>query len=118
MSHVETASDSRRSGRVRVRLPVSYGVGTTDRHDYAESISAGGLYINTNDVLKVGTRLLLRIEFPERVVCHRGEVTWAIRVPEHLRDHMVCGMGVSFIDPDPQWSEFFRRWLLGRALGA
>jgi hypothetical protein len=65
-------------------------------------------------VFKVGTRLVVRIEFPERAVCHRGEVTWAIRVPEHLRDQMVCGMGISFIDPDPQWPLFFREWVTGR----
>lgn len=67
--------------------------------------------INTNDVLEVGTRLIVRIEFPERAVRHRAEVTWAIRVPEHLRKQMVCGMGLSFIDPDPQWPEFFALWM-------
>jgi len=110
MSQATIADGARRHDRVRTRLRVIYGTGAEECSSLAESISEGGLYINTNDVLKVGTRLVLRIEFPEHTVFHRGEVTWAIRVPEHLRDQMVCGMGVSFIDPDPQWPEFFRTW--------
>lgn len=111
MNQVDVAPSARRHDRVRARLRVGYGVGTIDRQSYAESISEGGLCISTNDVLKVGTRLIVRIEFPERAVCHRAEVTWAIRVPEHLREQMVCGMGLTFIDPDPQWPEFFARWM-------
>jgi len=112
MSQVETAPCARRDERVRARLPVTYGDGAIDRRSFAESISEGGLYVNTNEVFKVGTRLVVRIEFPDRAVCHRAEVTWAIRVPEHLREQMVCGMGLSFIDPDPQWPEFFHRWTI------
>ena len=113
MSQASTASAARAHDRVATRLRVTYGVGAVDSASHAESISEGGLYINTNDVFKVGSRLIVRIEFPERAVCHCAEVTWAIRVPDHLRDQMVCGMGVSFIDPDPQWPEFFRRWQKG-----
>lgn len=105
-----TTACQRRDTRVRTRLRVSYGIGAIDLSGFAESVSLGGLYINTNDVFKVGTRLVLRVEFPDRAVCQRGEVTWAIRVPEHMRDKMVCGMGISFIDPDPQWREFFANW--------
>ena len=99
--------------RVRTHLHVSYGVGSLECTSVAESISPGGVYINTNDVYKVGTRLVLQIEFADRSVCLRGEVTWAIRVPENLKDKMVCGMGVAFVDPDPRWPEFFLRWKEG-----
>ena len=110
MNGLATCISARRHRRIRSRLRLAYGVGVDEHTDYAESISEGGLYVNTNAVLKVGTRLVVRIEFPDRAVCHQAEVTWAIRVPEHLRDQMVCGMGLSFIDPDPQWPEFFARW--------
>lgn len=113
MSPVEIAQRVRQHDRVRSRLPVSYGVSATDSRSHAESISEGGLYINTNEVFKVGTRLIVRIEFPDRAVCHQAEVTWAIQVPEHLREQMVCGMGLTFVDPDPQWPEFFRTWMSG-----
>ncbi len=110
MSQVATCTQSRRHGRVRTRLVIHYGVRTTDHSAFAESISEAGLHIDTNDVFEVGTRLILRVEFPERVICHRGEVTWCIRVPEHMSDSMVCGMGIRFLDPAPRWPEFFRRW--------
>ena len=110
MSQIQTAAPARRHDRVHTRLRVAYGEAAFERVDHAESISEGGLYIDTNEVLRVGTRLIVRIEFPNRTVCHRGEVTWAIRVPEHLQEQMVCGMGVTFIDPDPQWPVFFRNW--------
>jgi len=111
MSLVQTATLCHRSDdRVRARLHVSYGIGMLECSSHVESISPGGVYINTNEVFKVGTRLVMRIEFAERAVCLRGEVTWAIRVPEELKDKMVCGMGVAFIDPDPQWPELFLRW--------
>ena len=111
-----TSACERTDDRVRVRLPVHYGIGTMKWDGHAESISRGGLYIDTNKVFKVGTRVVLRVEFPEGAICHRGEVTWAIQVPELLRDKMVCGMGVSFIDPDPQWHGFFQRWMQSLAL--
>ena len=95
---------------MRVRLWVSYGMDSIDSAGCAESVSEGGVHINTSELLGVGTRLVLRIEFPDRAVLQRGEVTWAIRVPEHLRDEMVCGMGIRFIDPDTEWLEFFRSW--------
>jgi Tfp pilus assembly protein PilZ len=111
MSFVPTASPCLRSDdRVRTRLRVSYGLDALECSSFVESISPGGVYINTNEVFKVGTRLALRIEFGERAVCLQGEVTWAIRVPEGLKDRMVCGMGVAFIDPDPQWPELFLTW--------
>ena len=76
----------------------------------AEDISEGGLHVNTRDVLETGTRLALRIELPDRTVVRQGEVMWAIRIPEHRPDGMVCGMGIRFLDADPDWLEFFRAW--------
>jgi Tfp pilus assembly protein PilZ len=110
MIPLRTTIGARRHDRIRTRLKVRFGVGNTDREELCQSISEGGLYIGTNDVYKVGTRLTVKVELPEGTVCHRGEVVWAIKVPEHLRDSMVCGMGISFIDPDPEWPAFFRRW--------
>jgi Tfp pilus assembly protein PilZ len=107
---VATATCQRRGERFRTRLPVSYGPGDFDCESFAESISPGGLHIHTNEVFKVGTRLVMRVEFPEKTVCLQGEVTWAIRVPDQLQETMVCGMGISFIDPSPEWQALFERW--------
>jgi uncharacterized protein (TIGR02266 family) len=102
--------------RIRVRLPVHYGASGEERSAFAENISEGGMYINTNEVYRVGDRLNLRIEFPEGTLQKRGEVVWAIRAPEHQRDALMCGMGISFADGDPAWPSFFRRWRDGLRL--
>ena len=107
---IQTATSIRRHERVRARLNVFYGIGAPEFEAMAESISIGGVFLNTNNVLKVGSRVIVQIKFPERSVCHCGEVTWAIRVPEHQRESLVCGMGISFVDPDPSWATFFKAW--------
>lgn len=108
-----TTRTLRQHERIRTRLRVFYGMGTPEFEATAESISVGGVFLNTNNVLKVGSRLVVQIDFPDRSVCLCGEVTWAIRVPEHQRETMVCGMGVTFIDPDPSWRTFFESWRAG-----
>jgi hypothetical protein len=100
----------RRSERVRVRLPVRYGPGSVEREGFADSISEGGLYINTNRIYKVGTSLLVEIDFPGRTFYHQGEVVWAIAVPEHQRSALICGIGIGFTRPDPAWPGYFREW--------
>lgn len=112
MARTETLN-RRRHDRVPARLTVGYGPSSVQRQGDVESISEGGMYINTNDVYKVGTRLVLHIAFPERTVTQFGEVVWAIRVPEHMRQSMICGMGIRFINPDPNWPTWFRSWKLG-----
>jgi uncharacterized protein (TIGR02266 family) len=100
-----------RSGRVKTRLRVAYGVHEPEFVGYADNVSKSGLYINTNRVFKNGTRLNLEVEFPQRAVRLVGEVVWAIRVPEHERSSMVCGMGVQFVAPGAWWTPFFREWI-------
>ena len=107
---VATVAVDARHERVSARLRVSYGVAKAEFVGYADNVSETGLYINTNRVFKNGTRLVLEIEFPERTVPLVGEVVWAIRVPEHERSSMVCGMGVQFVRPEAWWPEFFGAW--------
>lgn len=104
------ATDARWTDRVQTRLRVRYGNGRAECEDSASNISEGGMFIETNQVFPVGTRLILYIEFPRRTIQQWGEVTWAIRIPEHLRGSMVCGMGISFVDSEPSWPKFFRDW--------
>ncbi len=103
-------SMDREASRIATRLTVRFGMGRTERTGYAENVSEGGIYINTNEPYRVSDRVLLRIEFPERTLVRRGEIVWAIRVPDHQRESMICGMGISFIDHHADWPEFFQRW--------
>ena len=110
MAQPERASDRRFHERVQHKVPVHYGVGLVEREGWADTISEGGLFINTNQIYKAGTRIVMQIAFPERARTQLGEVVWAVQVPDHLRGQMVCGMGVRFLNIDAEWPAFFRRW--------
>lgn len=98
--------DARRHKRVPARLPVAFGVETLDHRAVAENISLGGVYLNTSEILTSGTRITMKIEFPQGPVWHRGEVVWAIAAPKYGQ-HTVCGMGVRFFDATPEWLVLF-----------
>ena len=110
MSTKISAAERRRGRRLASRLAVHFGTGSCDHRAHAENISETGLYINTNRVFPVGTQLLIQVEFPECAVFRRAQVVWAIRVPEHMQEDMICGMGVEFIGKDAEWQNAFRRW--------
>lgn len=103
-------TNRRRRERVDASLGVRFGLAALDREAVAGNVSEGGLYIRTNQVFHVGTRLQLAIEFPRRVVRCAGEVMWAITVPEHQCRTLVHGMGIQFVDTEPEWKVFFERW--------
>ena len=106
-------SERRKLERVTASLPVRFGVSSTDRSGIAGSVSEGGLHIRTNETFKVGARVMVRIEFPNgEEVLNRGEVVWAIRVSEHLRESLEYGMGIRFVQIDDLWPKMFRDWQL------
>lgn len=100
----------RRSERIHTQLAVRYGRSSMDLTGHAENVSEGGLYVLTNQVFKVGSVIQMVIEFEERGFQHQGEVMWAIAVPDHMKDSLVHGMGVQFVNPDPSWPAFFTGW--------
>jgi Tfp pilus assembly protein PilZ len=102
--------DDRVGQRVESQLNVHYGVHACDRSAKAQNISKEGLFISTNTTYPAGTQLMIQIEFPDTAFFHRVEVIWAIRVPEHMEDDLICGMGVKFIEPDASWLKFFHNW--------
>jgi len=107
----------RRARRVDGNLPVRYGIGALDRSDRARNISVAGLYVATNDVLGVGTRIRLAVGLPDGESAMRGEVVWAIQVPPHLVDSMVFGMGIRLFDCEPSWPARFERWKRSQQAG-
>ncbi len=110
MLTADKAATRRQHERVKTRLVVTFGQSSPEFSGEAENLSEEGLFISTGHTFRVGTRLILQIEFPDRVVSQHGEVVWSIPVPEHMRGSMVGGIGIQFIYPDPQWPAFFRAW--------
>lgn len=102
--------DKRDKARARKRLMVRYGAEKLDRSAFTRNISSTGLFLQTNAVLKPGTTMQVEMKFPERTFNMWARVIWAKRVPPELARVMGCGMGIRFVDPDPEWREFFFGW--------
>ena len=94
---------------------VRYGVDKADKTGFTKNLSETGLNLKTNNVMKPGTTLHLELKFPERKFTLWARVVWAKRVPPQLAHILGCGMGICFIEPSPEWIEFYRRWAKGKA---
>jgi Tfp pilus assembly protein PilZ len=104
------SKDNRDTGRAKKRLMVRYGVDKADRTGFTKNLSETGLYIKTNNVLKPGSTIQIELQFPERKFGMWARVVWAKKVPPQLAHVLECGMGICFIDPSPEWIEYFRSW--------
>lgn len=71
----------RRFRRRTVRLRVELHVAGTVRTEWATTLGAGGIFLETEDVLAVGTRLKLRFRMPLGRALHEleGRVAWAMK---------------------------------------
>jgi len=92
---------AREAQRVRARLEVRYG---PDRLqllcNYSVNISAGGLFLKTDDPLPVDTPLDLEFTLPSRQqpICCSGRVAWVNHPVLLHKPELAAGMGVQFID--------------------
>jgi uncharacterized protein (TIGR02266 family) len=91
-----------RPHRLEYELPVAYRTVSGFVTDWAVNISRGGLFINTQKPLPVGTLVRLIISLPgtEFPFDLAGRVT---RVNEsHIAPNQVPGMAVEFLDVDDE----------------
>ncbi len=100
----------RHEKRVRKRLMVRFGVSGLDKTAFTKNISDAGVFIHTNAVVKPGTTIQIQIQFPDRVFVHWATVTWGMQAPPQLAHVVGCGMGARFLDPGPEWLEYFHAW--------
>ena len=90
----------RKAPRYRARLRVHYG--PTPQQlltDYSVNVSTGGIFIETLNLLPLGTELT--IEFilpePETTICTEGKVAW-VNHPELIKNpNLPVGMGLQFL---------------------
>jgi uncharacterized protein (TIGR02266 family) len=91
----------RRFRRQLLRVLVDYNAGGSPCCEYATTLGAGGLFIETDAPLAPGTLLSVRFRVPGGATLHRieGRVTWqhhADAAP--AGDLRPSGMGVEFTD--------------------
>jgi hypothetical protein len=102
--------DKRARHRTRRRVMVRYGVERPEKTAFTQNLSEGGLYLKTNSVFAPGTVLQLELEFPDRKFSLWARVVWAKQVPPQLAHVLDCGMGLSLIEPPPEWAAFYAEW--------
>lgn len=110
----KTASGPRKEGRAKgrahKRLLVRFGTHSPEKSAFTKNVSDTGLFLQTNSVCKPGTTIQVLMQFPDREFSMWARVVWAKRVPPQLAHVLECGMGICFIDPSPEWLDYFRRW--------
>jgi uncharacterized protein (TIGR02266 family) len=92
-----TTEDTRRFRRRTIRTLVDYSSDLGVGCDYATTLGAGGLFIETEAPLPAGTRVKLRFRLPGSDVLHEltGRVVWH-RGPDVAQAVHSPGMGVQF----------------------
>lgn len=109
-------SERRIHVRVLVRVLVDFESPDTYLYDYSNNLSEGGIFIETEKPLSVGSPLTLRFTLPgvDRVFEAKGGVVWVNdtsegkqkRVPE-----MGVGMGIQFNEIDDTDRKFIREYV-------
>jgi uncharacterized protein (TIGR02266 family) len=112
---LEAPADNRRAHpRFRVELEVTFA---SEHNFYAglvENLSAGGVFVATHQLKRVGDILELNLKLPGHdapFVC-KGEVRWLRPYNEH--SDAQPGMGVRFVEIDPATSAAIERFVRGR----
>jgi type IV pilus assembly protein PilZ len=106
-----TDVEKRISTRVPIRVLVEYQSIDDFLADYTSNLSLGGMFIQTQQPLDLGTRFRLRLRVPgrPRPVETFGTVRWV--VPDDGTPGVIPGMGVQFDDLSPSDKKTVERLL-------
>lgn len=104
------ATNKRVLNRAKRRMMVRYGASSADKTAFTKNVSETGIFLQTNQVFKPGSTIQIEIQFPKQSFCMWARVVWAKTVPQQLAHVLECGMGLRFIDPPPEWNEFYQEW--------
>ncbi len=90
--------------RKKTRLPVRFGAERPLTMGLITNVSARGVYISTNSVLRNGATVHLQVHLPtgEQLLL-QGRVMRARRVASALATITTGGMGVRLENPPPNW---------------
>ena len=100
MSEIRKSPPMRRRFRRRtVRVLVDYAADGEVRCEYATTVGAGGMFIETETPLPPGTLLKVRFRLPDAGTVHEIEarVAW-VQAPDDTEVRRAPGMGIEFTD--------------------
>lgn len=108
--HRRTRVEARVASRVPVRVHVEYDDLDDFLDDYTANVSLGGMFVERDDPLHLGTRFRLKLRIPNRsrAVETFGTVRWVVR----SEDGLTPGMGIQFDELSPTDRRAVERWLV------
>lgn len=101
MSAALKLSERRIAARMPIRVMVEYEAVEDFLIDYTANVSLGGIFIQTDEPLPIGTTFKLRLSIPtrNRPIDTVGVVRWC--VPPEESGPLIPGMGVQFDSLSP-----------------
>jgi uncharacterized protein (TIGR02266 family) len=88
--------------RQHPRLSISVEVDLRSEHNFysaqTRDISVGGLFIETDVALPIGTRLRIDLKFLKKRIDTEVEVTWVLVGEGQQGQNVTAGVGVRFVD--------------------
>lgn len=109
-------AQQRKAERHDVEVAVDFDSDSNFYAGLTQNISAGGLFIATHRIKKVGERVHLKFSLPgtaKPIECET-EVRWIRENSSLLRTDSATGMGVRFIDMAPSDAEIIQKFLESR----
>lgn len=97
-----TPKNTRKYRRMTVRILVDYQALGKIHCDYATTLGAGGMFLQTEINLKPGDFVKVRFRLPGAELLHEFEsrVTWSETQPAHAHSPThISGVGLQFKDP-------------------
>lgn len=113
----------RQDPRHPARLRINYSCGAdteTLLSDYSVNMSAGGIFLETSELLPIDSSLKVEFILPEggRIIKCSGRVSW-INHPESIKNrNLPMGMGVQFIDMSLEDVDSIRHFIKNQVLTA
>lgn len=98
--------------RARAKIRIDFKRASDFFRAYIGNLGTGGLFIRTTQCLPVGTLLNLEFNLPDsdHIIQTKGKVVWA-RPKEIGETKKPPGMGIQFIDMNPEDSSLLRNYL-------
>ena len=100
MSPSPPRSHQRRFRRRTVRVLVDFRDAAGIRCEYATTLGVGGLFIETEEFLEIGSPIKVRFRLPDSAQVHEIEarVAWHQRAEAGETTAQAPGMGIEFLD--------------------
>ncbi len=94
----------RKEPRIPIHILVDFKSSDIVTMEHAQNISRQGIFIETRDILPIGSSVLLSFILPgtPRLITVLGEVVWARRKTLHKQSSTPAGIGIRFAEINPE----------------